>query len=334
MSYWYLQALFFLLLVVDKQLAYVNHMGKSTHGRYYGLLQCNVDGGNEAAAPTAPKPPRAPRAVKDKYRTKDLLRSAEGVPVGPLKASRPSLYKPTPVSGFSSSGGSGKKRIMDQGKPREQEISNPNRLRIIAGTAKGKKIDSPDVYLRPMMAKVREALFSTLGHVGIFDANVTRVLDVFSGSGSVGLEALSRGAKHCTFVDMSSDCTSTALRNAVTCGFEGRATAVTARAEDVLNDPKRYGLVEPYGLISITPPYEEVVYQQLIDAVCSSPLVCEDTLVVIEYPVEMGTLPQILGRDKLFGIRNRKYGRTVLGLYVYRPSKQYDMRPAEFERLT
>jgi 16S rRNA (guanine(966)-N(2))-methyltransferase RsmD len=219
---------------------------------------------------------------------------------------------------------------MPQGQAREKEIINPNRLRIIAGTAKGKKIDSPDVYLRPMMAKVREALFSTLGHLGLFETGNARVLDMFCGSGSVGLEALSRGAGYTTFVDLSNDCVSTAMSNAVSCGFDGRVSAVCARAEDVLTDPARFNLIEPFGLISITPPYEEVVYSQLLDAVCNSPLVTENTLVVIEYPVEMGTLPHILGQNQLFGIRNRKYGRTVLGIYVYRPSRKYDSKPEEF----
>ena len=139
---------------------------------------------------------------------------------------------------------------------------------------------------------------------------------------------------HTTFVDLAPECTQTAMRNSVTCGFEGQTSFVCARAEDVLTDPLKFGLTEPYGLISITPPYEEVIYKVLIDAVCNSPLVVADTLVVIEYPVEMGSLPYILGTDKLYGIRNRKYGRTVLGLYVYRPNSKYDMRPLEFLAVT
>jgi 16S rRNA (guanine(966)-N(2))-methyltransferase RsmD len=228
------------------------------------------------------------------------------------------------------SGGSGTKKIMNQGLAREQGINNPNKLRIIAGTAKGKKIESPDMYLRPMMAKVREALFSTLNHMGLFDSNTTKVLDTFSGSGSVGLEALSRGAAHVTFVDFSQNCIDTSLRNAISCGFPGQAKAVCAKVEEVFTDPLKFQLNEPYQLISITPPYKEVSYPQLINDICNSSLVCEDTIVIIEYPVEMGTLPYILGDNKLFGIRNRKYGRTVLGIYVYRPNKKYDMRPEEF----
>ena len=266
----------------------------------------------------------------------------------PVKATRPVR------SSARTSGGSGGKRVMNQGAAREKEISNPNRLRIIAGTAKvkntsatrlfylippsppplsqGKKIDSPDVYLRPMMGKVREALFSSLAYMGLFEPNAgTRVLDMFAGSGSVGLEALSRGAVHATFVDFSSVCTAQALTNAVHCGFEKDAVqAVCARAEDVLDNPTAHGLLQPYGLVTITPPYEEVIYAQLLKSLCSTPLVTDDTIVVVEYPVELGTLPQVVGGDRLFGIRNRRYGRTVLAIYVCRPTKQYDMRPEEF----
>ena len=89
-------------------------------------------------------------------------------------------------------------------------------------------------------------------------------------------------------------------------------------------------MTSSYGGVILINPYGEVIYKILIEAVCNSPLIVQDTLVVIEYPVEMGTLPFILGEDKLYGIRNRKYGRTVLGLYVYRPNNKYDMRPDEF----
>ena len=286
-----------------------------------------------------------PSARKRKiFIQKDLVRGPDGVPIERVKVMRfgrrvKSRSTSTSTNneegvmnqdGQRTSGGSGGKRIRKQGISREREINNPNRLRILGGIAKGKKIDSPDVYLRPMMAKVREALFSTLNHMGIFDTNTTRVLDVFSGSGSVGLEALSRGAAHTTFIDMSPDCTDTALGNAARCGFPGQASAVTARAEEVFRNPAQYGLIQKYDFISITPPYEEIVYSDLINDVKNSPLVGENTIIVIEYPIEMDALPHIIGDNELFGIRNRKYGRTILGMYVYRPTKQFDMRPDEF----
>ena len=238
----------------------------------------------------------------------------------------------TTTSSQNKSGGSGKKRILPQGEKRIKELINPNKLKIIGGIAKGKRIVSPDVYLRPMMSKVREALFSTLTHLGLFDSKTANVLDIFSGSGSVGLEALSRGANTCTFIDMSPVCTKQSLDNANYLGFPN-VKAVTAKAQDVLLNPLKHGINQTFDLITLTPPYEEVIYQELIHALCNSPVVTADTIIVIEYPVEMGTLPYILGDDKLYGIRNRKYGRTVLGLYVYRPNKKYDSKPEEFLKL-
>ena len=150
-------------------------------------------------------------------------------------------------------------------------------------------------------------------------------------SGSVGLEGLSRGACYTTFVDLSSECVSVSLENARKCGFSNQVNAVCARTEDVLQNPSVYGLTQPYQLISITPPYNEVSYEVLIDSVCNSPLISEDTIVILEYPTEMGLLPHILGIDKLYGLRNRRYGRTMLGIYIYRPSQIYDMRIDEFQ---
>eukprot|EP00967_Tisochrysis_lutea_P068173 scaffold89191_cov33-Tisochrysis_lutea.AAC.1 len=64
-----------------------------------------------------------------------------------------------------------------------------------------------------------------------------------------------------------------------------------------------------------------------MSAIAGSRLVGEDTLVVIEYPVELGIFPQSLFNGQLVGLRNRKYGRTVLALYVNRPSGKLDLPP-------
>jgi 16S rRNA G966 N2-methylase RsmD len=95
----------------------------------------------------------------------------------------------------------------------------------------------------------------------------------------------------------------------------------------VLQQPSAFGLEKPFELVTITPPYEEVVYADLVRWVATSPLVDEDTVVVIEYPVELGCFPPTLADGKLVGLRNRKYGRTVLGVYVYRPTGRLDLAP-------
>ena len=102
----------------------------------------------------------------------------------------------------------------------------------------------------------------------------------------------------------------------------------------MLATPERFpALLPSYNLITLTPPYEEISYPDLIDVVAASPLLNDDCVVVIEYPVELGSLPPKLGdRDQLVGLRNRRYGRTVLAFYAYKPTGKLNLapRPAEF----
>ncbi|CAM9529237.1 unnamed protein product, partial [Phaeothamnion confervicola] len=271
-------------------------------------------------------------------------------------------------------GGGGAGTVRPQGQERAVGINNPAKLRVLGGTARGRRLESPDVFLRPMMGKVREALYSTLTTIGVFEDTSARFLDLFAGSGSVGIEALSRGAAHVTFVDFSKDCCAVAARNADACGFAGRGRAVCADVTAVLADPVRFGLFDDHSgaiagsagtaagrsssgigdgggiggiggiggavgnagafdVVTLTPPYEEVVYADLIRAVADSPAVGEDTVVVIEYPVELGCLPHVLADGRLVGLRNRRYGRTVLAVYIFRPSGRLSgaqSRPEEF----
>ena len=204
-------------------------------------------------------------------------------------------------------------------------------------------MDSPDVYLRPMMGKVREAVFSTFFSFGLYDEDIsTTHLDIFSGSGSVGLESLSRGAQHCTFVDLSPNCCNAIERNIKWCEFdlEGYSTRVVcADAIQALKNPASVGIPNgmSFNIVTLCPPYEEIVYFDLIEAVANSPAVGDDTVILIEYPVELGCLPHVISRDdggKLIGLRNRKYGRTVIAMYVVNPTGRLgdaaESRPQEF----
>lgn len=213
-------------------------------------------------------------------------------------------------------------------------------LKIFGGSARGRRLDSPSVYLRPMMGKVREAVYSTFTSFGLYDYSV-RHLDLFAGSGSVGLESLSRGARHCTFCDLSEDCCGAIDRNIKWCQFDGKDHTTQIVNSDVLQllrNPTGVGIPEgeTFGIITICPPYEEVVYADLLDAVCNSPVVTEDTIVLLEYPVELlGELPPVYGGDKntMVGIRNRKYGRTIIAMYIINPTGRIENaegRPMEF----
>ena len=70
-----------------------------------------------------------------------------------------------------------------------------------------------------------------------------------------------------------------------------------------------------------------MVYSELVEMLASSPALGEDTVLVIEYPVELGCFPPTLAEGRLVGLRNRRYGRTVLAVYVCRPSGRLDVSP-------
>jgi 16S rRNA (guanine966-N2)-methyltransferase len=87
-----------------------------------------------------------------------------------------------------------------------------------------------------------------------------KVLDLYSGSGSVGLEALSRGAFHATFVDFASECVQTSLKNAEKCGYATEVRAVQAKVEDFIHDPQRYNVKDAYDLVVMTPPCKKLFF--------------------------------------------------------------------------
>lgn len=270
--------------------------------------------------------------------------------------------------GGKTKGGRKPSKLVKQGDDnnKRRRGSVPSRLQIASGTAKGRRLESPAVHLRPMMQKVREALYSTLTSWGLYDAGVSwkegkttstlRHLDLFAGSGSVGLESLSRGAAHCTFVDFANDCCQCIGRNLESCGLKDRGQVVRGDVFQFLADPPPVaGLttesrsdknvvagLQPFNLITICPPYEEVVYADLLQAVVDSPLMenAEDVILVVEYPIELESLPHVIyssktGSDQAaaIGLRNRRYGRTVLATYIIKPTGRWDgadSRPEEF----
>lgn len=191
------------------------------------------------------------------------------------------------------------------------------------------------------MGKVREAVYSTLISFGVYDFPV-RHLDLFAGSGSIGLESMSRGATHCTFCDLSPDCCSAISRNIGWCGFGDennyRSQVVCADVLQLLRNPTSVGIPEgeTFNVITMGPPYEEVVYGDLLEAVAGSPIIQDDTIVVVEYPVELwGDLPHVYTgeRTTMVGVRNRKYGRTVIAMYICNPTgriENAESRPEEF----
>jgi 16S rRNA (guanine966-N2)-methyltransferase len=121
-------------------------------------------------------------------------------------------------------------------------------MRVIAGTAGGLQLDVPKTDIRPTMDRVKAAIFSSLGEQ-ILGA---RVLDLFAGTGSLGIEALSRGAASALFVEENNAAVAVIERNLARTKLEGRV-----RKQDVFAFLESAQIERPFGVIFADPPYEK-----------------------------------------------------------------------------
>src|SRR5205814_2490034 len=109
-------------------------------------------------------------------------------------------------------------------------------MRVVSGSAKGRRVQAPKgTQTRPTSDRVREAVFNTLGSLGGIEG--ATVADLFAGSGALGIEALSRGAAHVTFVDRDRDAIATIKANLATTGFEPQGTVLINDVERWLTGP-------------------------------------------------------------------------------------------------
>ena len=133
-------------------------------------------------------------------------------------------------------------------------------MRVIAGTARGKKLETlpgGDI-ARPTLERVKEAMFSSIQ----FDLPGARVLDLFAGSGQLGIEALSRGAARCVFLDQSREATAVVMKNCKNCGVFDRSRVSIGEAGLFLSACR-----EQFDLVLMDPPYNQGTVEQLLPAV-------------------------------------------------------------------
>jgi 16S rRNA (guanine966-N2)-methyltransferase len=183
-------------------------------------------------------------------------------------------------------------------------------MRVISGRVGGRRIESPAGQdLRPMMDKVRAALFDMLWHLNAVQG---RALDLYAGSGAVGIEALSRGVTFVDFVEMNPVSARTIQQNLENLGLGKEGRVHKRKVEAVLDNPKLLGHTGSYDLITVTPPYPAVKYPALMETIASSPMVGEGTVVVVEHPQESDLEEKIGPLERL---RERKYGRTKISIY-------------------
>lgn len=191
-------------------------------------------------------------------------------------------------------------------------------MRVVTGEAKGRKLKAPKTAgTRPIIDRVKTALFDILS-VRVEDA---RFLDLFAGTGSVGIEALSRGAASATFIEMSHSVLKLVRENLKITGLADRAETLHADAFKFLqtygpdgksseNNQKR-----EYDIIYVAPPQYHEMATRALAILDRSPLVAETGVVIIQiHPKERAGVAAVQLR-RLVLTDERRYGSTLLMFY-------------------
>ena len=177
--------------------------------------------------------------------------------------------------------------------------------RIVAGSAKGRRLAVPQRGTRPTSERAREALFSSLA--GLVDIDGARVLDLFAGTGAVGLEALSRGAAWATFVDSDRTACEILRANVATVGIE-RADIHRRQAAAYLVGA---GADEPYDLAFLDPPYAfgEQPLGVLLATLATSDWLAPEAVVVVERSARS---PEPRWPEAVEPVKQKRYGEGLL----------------------
>jgi 16S rRNA (guanine(966)-N(2))-methyltransferase RsmD len=179
-------------------------------------------------------------------------------------------------------------------------------MRVISGTAKGRKLQSvPGDSTRPITDSVKESLFNIIGP----DIRNSEFLDLFAGTGSVGIEALSRGATSALFIDVDRMAIKTIRANLELTGLTGRAQVLYGDALTMLNSPPD----STYDYVYIAPPqYKGLWKKALVSLDCHMDWLSSDAWVIVQiHPREFETLEL----EQLEEFDRRTYGSTNLIFY-------------------
>lgn len=180
-------------------------------------------------------------------------------------------------------------------------------MRIIAGRFRGRKLKAPKgLATRPVLGRVREALFNILG-----DMNGTKVLDCFAGTGAVGIEALSRGAESAVFLE--SGALQCGLIRDNLAGAETQASIIRADAIAALKKFARSGTT--FDFIFADPPYDMGLSQKTVDIVCSSGVLSRSGILALTVR-SSEILPESSGGCEI--VDERRYGDTKLVMYAFK----------------
>ena len=175
-------------------------------------------------------------------------------------------------------------------------------MRVITGTARGRRLKTPENYdIRPTTDNVKESVFNIIQ----FDIEGRRVLDLFAGTGQLGIECLSRGAAEAVFIDENMAAVKIVKENLKTCGF----TAAVLQ-QDALSYLRHCG---KFDLIFVDPPYDSRLYESVLETINSVDILSDGGIILCESRREK-TLPDM--RAPYRKKKEYNYGRVKLTVYI------------------
>ncbi len=177
-------------------------------------------------------------------------------------------------------------------------------MRVISGKARGTVLKTPEgLHTRPTADRVKEALFSIIQ----FDLPGAKVLDLFGGTGQLGIEALSRGAGSAVFVDAADSACQLIRENLKRSKLEAQGRVVRADYLQYLKQCR-----ESFDIIFLDPPYAEVFLEKSLKMITEIDILQSGGIIVAERPIEKALEVEMLGYNRS---RDYKYGKTLLAVY-------------------
>jgi len=184
-------------------------------------------------------------------------------------------------------------------------------MRVISGTARGRRLkELPGMDTRPTTDQVKEALFNIIQ----FEIEGRQVLDLFGGTGQLGIEALSRGAAHCTFVDSSRQAAAVIRDNLKTVDFTDRAAVQQGDSVAFLSGCRR-----KFDVILLDPPYQTDLLETCIQNITRFDILTEHGIMICESPADKQMPETEAPYDKS---REYRYGKIKLTVYRRQGSVQ------------
>ena len=181
-------------------------------------------------------------------------------------------------------------------------------MRVISGTARGKKLKSPEGQdVRPTLDRIKEDLFNIIGP----SIRGARVLDLFAGSGALGIEALSRGADQAIFVDKSKKSLKLSKENLQNTGLIERATLMEADAERAIERLSDQG--EIFDYIFIDPPYQLLIAEKILQKLVKYPIIQENGQLILETDLEEKLAEHV---GDFIKIREKTYKHTKMSIFT------------------